>query len=234
MHKIVILSGAGISAESGIRTFRDSDGLWENHSIMEVCSDIGFMTNRQKVLSFYDNRRADLADKVPNSAHLMIAHLQQEYPDEIINITQNVDDLFEKAGCENVIHLHGELTKIICESCGHIEQIGYDSIHDHLNCPVCGLKKMRHHIVMFGEQAPEYQTLYQHLEQADMLVVIGTSGQVLPVDEYTGFVKYSILNNLEPSDAIREEAFDTVIYAKATEASVQIEDEIRMFLSYMK
>jgi len=230
MKKVLFLTGAGISAESGIRTFRDGSGLWHEHDIMEVCSDIGFMTDRTKVLNFYDDRRADLADKIPNAAHQMIADLQREFPQNIINITQNVDDLFEKAGCKKTIHLHGELTKIQCESCGYIKSIGYDAIGDHSICPFCKKEEMRHFVVMFGEQAPEYETLAQMLEETKLLVVIGTSGEVLPVDDFAGEVPYAILNNLEPSAAIEEECFSLVIHKKATEACHEIAQTVRSFL----
>lgn len=137
MSKVVFLTGAGLSAESGIKTFRDHNGLWNNYDVMEVCSIKGFRKNRQLVLDFYDLRRADLADKEPNPAHFMIAELQKKYPDQIINLTQNVDNLLEKAGCSEVIHLHGELTKAVCETCNHVIEIGYHPIRDFQQCPHC-------------------------------------------------------------------------------------------------
>ena len=105
MKKVLILSGAGLSAESGLRTFRDSDGLWEEYDIMEVCSARGFRANRQKVLDFYDKRRAQLAECEPNEAHRMIARIKAKYPEQIAVLTQNVDDLLERAGCQKVVHL---------------------------------------------------------------------------------------------------------------------------------
>ncbi len=230
MSKVIFLSGAGLSAESGIRTFRDFGGLWHEYDVMDVCSVQGFKRNRQLVLDFYDARRADLADKEPNAAHKMIADLQKEFPDHIVNLTQNVDNLLEKAGCTEVIHLHGELTKIVCEQCGRITDIGYQSIKEHPQCVNCGCKKQRHFVVMFGEEAPHYRTLYQSLADAAMLIVIGTSGQVLPVDEYAKYVRYAVLNNLEPHPEIRTEDFNKVIYAKATEAAPQIAEIVRQFL----
>ena len=112
MKKVLILSGAGLSAESGLRTFRDSDGLWEEYDIEEVCSARGFKKDRQKVLDFYDKRRAQLAGCEPNEAHKMIARLKERYGEQISVLTQNVDDLLERAGCQKVVHLHGFLPEI--------------------------------------------------------------------------------------------------------------------------
>lgn len=138
MRHIVFLSGAGISAESGISTFRDAGGLWDRYNVMDVCSAEVFERNRQFVLDFYNKRRRELADKRPNAAHLMIAELQREFPGRVLNITQNIDDLFEKAGCQGTIHLHGELTKARCELCGYVWEIGYADIVGTEHCPACG------------------------------------------------------------------------------------------------
>ena len=120
MATILFISGAGLSAESGLRTFRDTDGLWEEYEVMEVCSTQGFLADRQKVLDFYDDRRRDLHDKKPNEAHFMMARLKKEFGDEIAILTQNVDDLLERAGCTDVVHLHGTLTDLRCEACGEV------------------------------------------------------------------------------------------------------------------
>ena len=138
MRHIVFLSGAGISAESGISTFRDAGGLWERYNVMDVCSAEAFRCNRQFVLDFYNKRRRELVDKRPNAAHLMIAELQREFPGRVLNITQNIDDLFEKAGCQGTTHLHGELTKARCELCGYVWEIGYTDIVGTEHCPACG------------------------------------------------------------------------------------------------
>ncbi|MDD3598395.1 Sir2 family NAD-dependent protein deacetylase, partial [Sulfuricurvum sp.] len=155
MKKVLILSGAGISAESGIRTFRDADGLWEEYDVMEVCSVEGFERNPKLVSDFYDARRRDLRDKFPNAAHEMIARLKQRYPDQIEVLTQNVDDLFERAGCPDVIHLHGTLTDLRCKECGAVFEIGYES-QEGSTCPSCESDNIRHNVVMFGEEAPMY------------------------------------------------------------------------------
>ncbi len=235
MKKVVFLSGAGISAESGISTFRDSGGLWENHDVMEVCSVGGFRLNRRLVLDFYDARRKGLADKKPNRAHCMVAELQREFPGRIINLTQNVDDLFEKARCESVVHLHGELTKARCEHCDETTQIDYEEIPLGMKCPRCGSAAMRHHIVKFGQAAPMYQIQHTAIDDAAaqgwLLVVIGTSGQVLPVESYARMMRHSILNNLEAQGDIDGEAFTQAFYGKAGEYADRIQVLAREFLT---
>lgn len=235
MKKTIILSGAGISAESGISTFRDSGGLWENHDVMEVCSVGGFARNRRLVLDFYDARRKDLKDKMPNPAHFMVASLQREFPGRVVNLTQNVDDLFERALCASVVHLHGELVKARCERCGESTVIGYDPIPAGMACPLCGAASMRHDIVMFGEAAPKYRLLQHALGEAQaegwMLVVIGTSGQVLPVESYARMTAYSVLNNLELQADIDAGAFSRVLYGKAGENAGTIQNLVRFFLT---
>jgi NAD-dependent deacetylase len=236
MAKVVILSGAGISAESGINTFRDSGGLWEEYRVEDVCSLGCLESNREQTLEFYDKRRAELEDKVPNLAHTIVAQLKNKYPKDIAVITQNVDNLFEKAGLEHkdVLHLHGYLTKVECEKCGYVYDIGYKKIgQDKFDgkCPTCGSKIIRPFIVMFGEMAPMYEKLYSELQECELLIVIGTSGNVIGVNTMANFVDKSILNNLEPSDAIEEELFSKVIYKKASEAIEEIRDDIEKTLN---
>ena len=127
MSKVLILSGAGISAESGISTFRDSDGLWENHRIEDVCTAGCLDTNGEGTRAFYDARRADIEDKTPNYAHQVIVELKQKYPNQISVLTQNVDDLFEKAGMkeDEIVHLHGFLRELSCRECGEVFDVGY-------------------------------------------------------------------------------------------------------------
>ncbi len=234
MRNIVFLSGAGISAESGISTFRDARGLWDTYNVMDVCSAEAFRRNRQFVLEFYNKRRRELADKTPNAAHRMVADIQREFPDRVLNVTQNIDDLFEKAGCEGTIHLHGELTKARCEVCGNIWDIGYADLVGTELCPRCGASRVRHHVVMFNEQAPEYMRLYESLDELHanrgMLVVIGTSGLVLPVEEFARYASYSVLNNLEPQAAIDDRVFSVHLYEKAGTAAPKIAELARRFL----
>ena len=230
MNKILILSGAGLSAESGISTFRDSDGLWENHDVMEVCSVEGFFRDREKVLGFYDQRRKDIEDKEPNDAHYMIAELKNKYKDQITVMTQNVDDLLERSDCTDVLHLHGKLTELVCEVCGNTFDIGYRPIKEYSECPECQNHAIRHNVVMFGEPAPMYQRLYNELMRTDLLVIIGTSGNVLPVSQFASYTKYSILNNLDESWAIDNSVFTHTFYEKATTAAPQIRLLIEQFL----
>lgn len=233
MRHVVFLSGAGISAESGISTFRDSGGLWDTYDVMEVCSAGAFQRNRHFIMDFYNKRRKDLATVQPNPAHFMIAALQREFPDQVLNLTQNVDDLFEKAGCLNTIHLHGELTKARCERCGFVWHIGYRDIDPEERCPSCKGSSVRHHVVMFHEEAPEYEHLYAAIEglvHDGMLVVIGTSGFVLPIDEFARMAPHSILNNLEPLSSIDESAFKVRLYEPATKAAPKIATMVKEYL----
>lgn len=228
MKKVLILSGAGISAESGIRTFRDADGLWEEYDVMEVCSVEGFARNPKLVEHFYDARRRDLRDKLPNAAHEMVARLKQKYPDQIEVLTQNVDDLFERAGCPGVIHLHGTLTDLRCEECGRVYEIGYEA-QEGSTCPSCESDNIRHNVVMFGEAAPMYAQLQRALNEAEMLVVIGTSGYVINVATFAQWFEYSILNNLD-SDDMLDPFFKTLYIEKATSAAPKIEMDVEAFL----
>ncbi len=229
MKKVFILSGAGLSAESGIRTFRDSDGLWEEYSIEEVCSVGGWERDREKVTKFYDARRANLKDKKPNYAHKMIAYLKNKYPDNIEVLTQNVDDLLERAGCKDVKHLHGTLTDLRCEDCGNVFTVGYDAQGNAI-CPRCKSDKVRHNVVMFGESAPEYVHLHRLYNDADMVVVIGTSGYVIDIAYIAQLTDYSILNNLD-SDPNIEQYFSKVYNLRATEAIDMIVDDVEEFIS---
>jgi NAD-dependent deacetylase len=228
MKKVLILSGAGISAESGIRTFREADGLWEEYDVMEVCSVEGFERNPKLVADFYDARRRDLESRVPNAAHEMVARLKAKYPHQIDVLTQNVDDLFERAGCDEVIHLHGTLTQLRCEDCGRVFTIGYDS-QEGTVCPGCESDRIRHNVVMFGEAAPMYEQLQLSIDECDMFVVIGTSGYVINVAWYAQWFEYSILNNLDP-DEMLDSHFKTLYIEKATTAASKIEADIEAFL----
>ena len=175
--KLVVLTGAGVSAESGISTFRDKGGLWEGHDIMEVASPYGWSKNKELVLDFYNQRRRQLKDAKPNSAHLNIAKLQEKY--DVIIITQNVDNLHERAGSKNIIHLHGELTKARSTLPPYnVFEIGYDDINSDDKCEKDG--DLRPHIVWFGEPVPEIEHAAAVCEAADIFVVVGTSMVVYP------------------------------------------------------
>ena len=233
MAKVLILSGAGLSAESGISTFRDSGGLWEEYDVNVVCNYDSLEKNEALTIEFYDKRREDLEDKEPNHAHRVITELKKEYPLDIAVITQNVDNLFEKAGMKesDIIHLHGFMPEVRCQSCGEIYNIGYEKLHtlNEGNCSVCA-GKLRPNIVFFGEEAPMYEKLSQHISDCELFVVIGTSGEVIGVNGIAQHINTSILNNLEPSSAIEDALFSKVLYMKATEAIDEIAYEIEEFL----
>lgn len=229
MARVVFFSGAGISAQSGLSTFRDSGGLWEQYKIEEICSHGCLDWNRENTLEFYDKRRAQLATVEPNDAHYAITALQKKYPKEIAIVTQNVDDLFERSGSENVLHLHGFLPNLRCERCDCIEKVGYVKQDRALTCKRC-YGKLRPDIVFFGEAAPMYAHLYEIMEGCEFLVIIGSSGNVVGMDHFALHVKHSILNNLEPSAAINEKLYSKVLYQKATEAIDEIVEDVERFL----
>ena len=236
MSKVVILSGAGISSESGLSTFRESDGLWDKYDISVICNYDSMEKHEEQTINFYDKRRLELEDKKPNYAHKLICELKKQYPNDIAVLTQNIDDLFEKAGLnkDEIIHLHGFTTELRCRDsyCDNIVDIGHIKQNNYNDgvCHECGVK-LRPNIVFFGEEAPMYEYLNQEFQDCEMFVVIGTSGNVIGVNTMANFVDYSILNNLEPSDAIDDQLFTKVIYDKATESIDIIADEIETFLN---
>ena len=183
--KLVILSGAGISAESGIKTFRDADGLWEGHDVMEVASPEGWQKNQELVLDFYNKRRQQLKEVKPNRAHEILAEMQEDFDVHIV--TQNVDDLHERAGSKKVLHLHGELLKVRSIKNHHYildwsEDVNLGDLDDNGN-------QLRPHIVWFGEAVPALEEAIPLMMQADYLVVIGTSLQVYPAAGLIDFAK---------------------------------------------
>lgn len=182
MRKIMICSGAGLSAESGISTFRDTGGLWENHKIEEVCDMSTFEANYIKVNEFYDARRKQLSTVEPNSAHLKIAELCAMDGVELLNYTTNVDDLLERAGCQNVRHIHGYLPEVI-HKYGTDDATIVDVKYDTSQFEDLSLYPVKPNVVFFGEMAPMYEELYSQLgdlTDKDVLVVIGSSEQVVP------------------------------------------------------
>lgn len=185
MKKLVILTGAGMSAESGIKTFRDADGLWEGHDVMQVASPQGFREDPSLVLEFYNQRRKQLKEVQPNQGHLNLTKLEQSFKVSIV--TQNVDDLHERAGSSHVLHLHGELRKV--RSTFNPSLI-YDWQEDLVLGDRCEKgSQLRPHIVWFGEAVPMIETAAKLVEEADILVIIGTSMQVYPAAGLVDFVK---------------------------------------------
>jgi NAD-dependent deacetylase len=176
MKKIVVLTGAGMSAESGIKTFRDAGGLWEGHDVMSVASPEGWHKNKELVLDFYNQRRRQLSQVKPNKAHELIAELEKSY--EVSIVTQNIDDLHERAGSTHVLHLHGELLKVRSTQ---NEQLVYHWEKDLLHGDLCESgSQLRPHIVWFGEAVPMLDQAIEITASADLLLVIGTSMQVYP------------------------------------------------------
>ncbi len=185
MQKIVVLTGAGISAESGISTFRDADGLWEGHDVMEVASPQGWHKNQNLVLDFYNQRRRQLQSVKPNDAHIAIQKLQDKY--DVTVITQNVDNLHERAGSTQIIHLHGELNKV--RSTGNPDLV-YEWTNDlNLGDLAEDGMQLRPHIVWFGEMVPMLEPAIEITQTADIIVIIGTSMQVYPAASLVGFAK---------------------------------------------
>jgi NAD-dependent deacetylase len=191
--KIVVLTGAGVSAESGVSTFRDSNGLWENFRVEDVASIEGWYRDPSMVLDFYNLRRAQMAEVRPNDAHRAIAELENEH--DVTVVTQNVDNLHERAGSTRIIHLHGELTKVRPENCcnemdGFSEEtvfdIGTDAIHIGDKAP--NGAQLRPHIVWFGEAVPKIEKAIDAVEAADLLLIVGTSLQVYPA---AGLYRYA-------------------------------------------
>jgi NAD-dependent deacetylase len=228
MYRVLILSGAGLSAESGLKTFRGEDGYWNEYRIEDVCSVEGFNRDRELVNRFYDSRRSELDSVKPNYAHQKIAEIKGKFKNEIAVITQNVDDLLERAGCEDVIHLHGTLTDLRCESCKTVFPIDY-KLSSGAVCPNCGSKNIRHNVVMFGEQAPKYALLDKINSEIELFIVIGSSGNVLPLGIMGSFHENSILNNLDP-DPNLDPHYRKVIHKKATESIDEIVSDIEQFL----
>ncbi len=217
MKHLVVLSGAGMSAESGVKTFRNAGGLWEGHDVMEVASPQGFARNPELVLDFYNQRRKQLQEVEPNSAHFAIAELESQFKVSIV--TQNVDNLHERAGSNTVMHLHGELTKV--RSTGNPDNVltwtGDLNLGD-----TCGQgHQLRPHIVWFGEEVPMIDYAIRVCESADILLIIGTSMQVYPAAGLMNFTPYKTpVYYIDPNPAITNTSRVTVIPKKATEGMI--------------
>lgn len=203
VSRIVILTGAGISAESGIDTFRDHGGLWEKHSIEDVATPQGFERDPDLVLGFYDARRAALADVEPNAAHMALARLEREFRGQFLLVTQNVDDLHERGGSTNVCHMHGELKSALCNAC-ETRSRWEGPMLERPPCPVCQAPTLRPDVVWFGEIPYQMRRIEEAMLQCDLFVSIGTSGAVYPA---AGFVQQAkrlgartLELNLEPSE----------------------------------
>lgn len=208
-ENIVILTGAGISAESGIKTFRAADGLWENHRVEDVATPEAFLRDATLVQNFYNKRREQLLSAAikPNAAHRALAKLEQALPaGQVLLVTQNIDNLHERAGSRNLIHMHGELLKGRCQASGGLVEITGE-LTPTLPCPLCGAKGcLRPHVVWFGEMPLEMERIYQALARCDRFISIGTSGNVYPaagfVEEANRHGAHTVELNLEPSQRL--------------------------------
>ncbi len=213
--KVVILTGAGISAESGIQTFRDADGLWEGHDVMEVASPEGFKKNPELVLDFYNQRRKQLLQVKPNTAHKKLVTLEKKY--DVSIITQNVDDLHERAGSKNVLHLHGELLK--ARSTNNQNLVYNCKIDINIGDLCENNSQLRPHIVWFGEAVPLFEKAIEIVANADILVIIGTSMQVYPAASLVQYVIHKTpIYFINPKIEINTNEFEnlTLIQEKAT------------------
>ena len=207
--RIVILTGAGISAESGISTFRDKGGIWAKHDVNEVATPEAYARNPAKVHAFYNQRRRDVVAVEPNAAHHALARLERELPARIVGaevliVTQNVDPLHERAGSKNLIHMHGELLRAWCKACDH--KLGWDQdLSSETACPSCTASgRLRPDIVWFGEMPYHMEAIGAALEAADLFVSIGTSGNVYPAAGFVADARragaHTVELNLEPSE----------------------------------
>jgi NAD-dependent deacetylase len=229
-QSIVVLTGAGISAESGIRTFRACDGLWEDHHIDDVATPEGFIRDPERVHRFYNTRREQLSDAnvQPNEAHKALARLEKEFQGEFLLVTQNVDNLHERAGSKALIHMHGELLNVRCTRSDYVFEVT-GPVGNEDRCVCCGLKgTLRPDIVWFGEAPMQMNEIYRALSQCDLFLSIGTSGHVYPA---AGFVEianeagaHSVEINLEPSR--KESHFKAHYYGLASEQVPAFVDKI--------
>jgi NAD-dependent deacetylase len=229
MRKLIVLSGSGISADSGLDTFRTSGdrSLWEQYDADHVCNFDRWEEYFDLVHEFYSRRREQLAEVAPNPAHFLAADWQQRFGADLI--TQNVDDLFERAGAEDVLHVHGSLTSMRCLECGAQWDIGYHAFDPAVDrCPNCqGVHGVKPNVVFFHEPAPLYGEMWRRLAaltRDDVLAVIGTSGNVLPVAEIARLTPATaILSNLKSDPGLDEEAFSYVLHGRAAEIAPQLD-----------
>lgn len=228
-RSIVILTGAGISAESGIPTFRGSDGLWEGHRVEDVATPEAFARNPELVHTFYNMRRAALGTVEPNPAHKALARLEQEFNGTVLVVTQNVDDLHERAGSRNVLHMHGELRKAWCLGCDNRAE-WLDAMTEESRCPHCACEgQLRPDIVWFGEMPYEMERIEEALSACDLFVSIGTSGNVYPAAGFVAMVRHmgrahTLELNLDPSEGSR--MFHEARHGPASELVPAFVDEV--------
>lgn len=206
-EKIVILTGAGISAESGLSTFRAADGLWAQHRIEDVATPEAYLRDPARVHAFYNARRVRAAQARPNAAHRALARLEAEHPGEVLIITQNVDDLHARAGSRNLVHMHGRLMGALCHACDH-RWPAPPEMQPADPCPACGAARTRPDVVWFGETPYGAEVIDPALASADIFAAIGTSGNVYPAAVYAQHAArmgaHTVQINLEPASNARD------------------------------
>ncbi|MBU14146.1 MAG: NAD-dependent protein deacylase [Gammaproteobacteria bacterium] len=227
-RSIVVLTGAGISAESGIETFRATDGLWANHPVDDVATPEGFERNPQLVYQFYNQRRRQLLSQEirPNPAHTALARFEHEFDGEFLLVTQNVDNLHERAGSDKLLHMHGELLKMRCLNSKLIFDISEDLDFD-THCRCCrSAGNLRPHVVWFGEMPFHMNQINNALESCDLFVAIGTSGNVYPASGFYQTAKIRRAHTWELNLEETGSSFDTHVYGPATETVPQFFEKI--------
>ncbi len=217
---VVILTGAGLSAESGLHTFRDKDGIWSKYDYRDVATPKGYWRNPALVLEFYNERRRQNAQVKPNAAHLALSRFEAEYPGHVLTVTQNIDPLHEMAGSKNLIHMHGEIATALCAACGGRHSIGHEDLTLGSVCPACGKEgTLRPDVVWFGEMPYRMEEIYRALSACTLFLSIGTSGTVHPaasfVLEAAQAGAHTVELNLEPSEGI--DGFKEAIHGRATD-----------------
>ena len=228
LPSLVILTGAGVSAESGIATFRGPGGLWDGHRVEDVCTPEALAADPVLVHRFYDLRRAALAGVEPNAAHRALAELDAAWPGELLIVTQNVDDLHERAGARRLLHMHGELTSALCAACG-VRRAWQDALPPGARCDACGAAALRPDIVFFGEMPYQMERIEAALARADLFVSIGTSGAVYPA---AGFVQLADAYGAETLELNLERSAGSGFFAETRlgPAGVLVPDWVREVL----
>lgn len=229
MAKILFFSGAGLSADSGLGVFRGGNGLWDEYDVNKVCNFTTWEANYSLVHEFYSKRRCQYASAEPNKMHKVIADLQNKYGEEkVIVITQNIDNLLEKAGCTKVMHVHGHINYIHCTKC--LNEVYIEGEYKPMKCEKCGGEKFKPSVVFFGEQAPKYYDMFQafdSLQAEDGTAVIGTEGSVVPIAQILGTKQNGVkaarlLCNLDKTQYINDKLFDEVYYERAELAAEKV------------
>ncbi|GJL99525.1 MAG: NAD-dependent protein deacylase [Methyloligella sp.] len=227
--KILILTGAGLSAESGLGTFREENGIWSKYNFEEVATPEGYAADPKRCLDFYNMRR-DLHHKAtPNTAHKALARLEAEYPGEVVIVTQNIDSLHEAAGSHRIIHMHGQIDRVKCNDCGTTYDYPYGTIEVNSICPSCNVQgQQRPDVVWFGEMPYDLDEIQKEIDSCFLFISIGTSGSVYPAAGFVNMARkagaHTVELNLEPSDGAVQ--FHEAHQGKATEIVPRYVDKL--------